>query len=204
MWQKLAFWKSRAEPLVQTLEMSELSWAKGSKLRKDRAELSRSSSKLLARALLEAERLDPLCLGTVFLWSSLGPMFLQSSLGTVFLPNSLGTMFLPSSLGTEIKRTYLVLIWSLVPDIQIQETRDQCILATKCSLVRKIHVRYTARKVVRLYFNWKQPGDREEADRMILIFFCKSLCLIYMKHNLFVLPILGSWKASNYITIRSS
>ena len=40
--------------------MTELSRAKGSKLRNDRAELSWSSSRLLARALLEPERLDPL------------------------------------------------------------------------------------------------------------------------------------------------
>jgi hypothetical protein len=46
--------------LAQTLEMIELSRAKGSKLSNDRAELSRSSSRLLARALLEHERLDPL------------------------------------------------------------------------------------------------------------------------------------------------
>ena len=51
---------SRAEPVAQTLEMIELSRAKGSKLRNDRAELSRSSSRLLARALLDPERLDPL------------------------------------------------------------------------------------------------------------------------------------------------
>ena len=59
---KLIFLKepSRAEPLAQTLEMIELSRAKGSKLRNDRAELSQSSLRLLARALFEPERLDPL------------------------------------------------------------------------------------------------------------------------------------------------
>ena len=52
---------SRAEPVAQTLEMIELSQAKGSELRNDRAELSLSSSRLLAQALLELERLEPLC-----------------------------------------------------------------------------------------------------------------------------------------------
>ena len=67
---KLIFLKepSRAEPLAQTLEMIELSRAKGSKLRNDRAELSRSSSRLLARALLEPERLDPLWRMVLMFW----------------------------------------------------------------------------------------------------------------------------------------
>jgi hypothetical protein len=54
--QNLFFFKeaSQAEPLAQTLEIIELSQAKGSKLINDRAELSRSSSSSLSCLTLSA------------------------------------------------------------------------------------------------------------------------------------------------------